>query len=259
MAGQEPVRRPLAEPTQCSQRRLHLVVGKRTQPVEVDVGTCDSDHVLGLAAGEAEGGQLLLAGTRHPLARRERVGVHAAHSEPLDHPVSDREGGEQRHLLRRDRADDRLVWIGRERRSQAGESLHQRAEYLVLLRPSVERAEVEVGPHHRPRDRLDLGAERRNVDAARRGFDPKLAPGDDAVDAALVPEVREIGPERSEALGRDLEVVRLRERKRRQASERATSRRSSNGSNVTPRAARYRARPSRAKMRSAAWAAQRSE
>src|ERR1043165_9322538 len=34
-----------------------------------------------------------------------------------------------------------------------------------------------------------LGVERRDVDAARRGFDPELPPVDDPVDAALVPEV----------------------------------------------------------------------
>ena len=51
--------------------------------------------------------------------------------------------------------------------------------------------------------------ERLDVDAAGRRLDPHLAAADDAVQAALVPEVREVGPEGAEALGRDVEVVRL--------------------------------------------------
>jgi hypothetical protein len=60
---------------------------------------------------------------------------------------------------------------------------------------------------------LDDGAgevvERLDVDAARRCLDPDLAAVDDAVQAALVPDVREVDAERAEALGRVLEVVRL--------------------------------------------------
>src|SRR6266550_3660853 len=63
-----------------------------------------------------------------------------------------------------------------------------------------------------------------------RGFDSDLAPADDAVDAALVPEVREIRPEGSEPFSRELEVVRIRQREKSQARERATSCRSPNGS-----------------------------
>ena len=44
----------------------------------------------------------------------------------------------------------------------------------------------------------------------RRRRDPHLAPADDAVQRAVVPEVREVGAEHAEALGRELEVVRLR-------------------------------------------------
>src|SRR5262249_37551529 len=208
--------------------------------------------VRGLAAGEAEGGQLLLACLRHPFARRERVGEDAADAEPLHHSVADGKSREERDLLRGDRTDDRLVGVGREGRPQAGESLYQRAQDLGLFCPDVDSPEVEAGPDHRPRDRFGLGVERRDVDAAGCGLDPELTPLDDPVYATLVPEVGEVRPERSEAFGRDIEVVRLRKWEKRQARERTTSPRSSNFSNGTPRAARYRARPSRAKMRSAA-------
>jgi hypothetical protein len=52
---------------------------------------------------------------------------------------------------------------------------------------------------------------RANDDPARGPLDAHLAPADDAMDGALVPEVGEIRPERSVALGGELEVERLRE------------------------------------------------
>jgi hypothetical protein len=61
--------------------------------------------------------------------------------------------------------------------------------------------------------------ERLDVHATGRSFDPDLAPVGDAMEAALVPEVREIRPESPEPLGRELEVVGVGERQ--QAQERA--------------------------------------
>ena len=58
----------------------------------------------------------------------------------------------------------------------------------------------------------DLVVARLDPHAARRRLDAHLAAGDDAVQATVVPEVREIGAVRAKALGRRLEVVRLRER-----------------------------------------------
>jgi hypothetical protein len=43
--------------------------------------------------------------------------------------------------------------------------------------------------------------------------DPHLAPADDAVQAAVVPEVDRVAPENAEPLGREGEVVRLRDGK----------------------------------------------
>ena len=58
-------------------------------------------------------------------------------------------------------------------------------------------------------DRLGLGVQGFDVDAARCRLDPHLATADDAVEPTLVPEVGEIGPEDAEAVGRQLEVERL--------------------------------------------------
>src|ERR1700756_5207391 len=54
VAREEPVRRPLAEPAQGGELLLPLVVGEKRQPLEVDVGASEADHVLGLAPREAE-------------------------------------------------------------------------------------------------------------------------------------------------------------------------------------------------------------
>ena len=54
-------------------------------------------------------------------------------------------------------------------------------------------------------DRLGLRVERLDVHAAGRRLDPHLPPADDAVEPALVPDVREVDPEGAEARGRQLE------------------------------------------------------
>ena len=82
-------------------------------------------------------------------------------------------------------------------------------EDRVVLRERVERLELEGKPEQRANDGLGRLVERLDVDAAGRGLDPDLAPADDAMDSALVPEVREVGPERAVARGREREVVRL--------------------------------------------------
>src|SRR5205085_1401369 len=110
---------------------------------------------------------------------------------------------------RRDRADDRLEGIRREGRPEAGELRHEAREHVVLGGELGERLEVELEPEELAGDRLDLRIERLDEDAARRRLDPYLPAGHDAVQTALVPQVRKIRPEGAEALGRDLEVVRL--------------------------------------------------
>ncbi len=69
--------------------------------------------------------------------------------------------------------------------------------------------EVEREPEEPLDHRPGQVVERLDVDPARGGRSD-LAPADSAVESAVEPEVREVGPEHPEALGRELEVVRLR-------------------------------------------------
>ena len=85
-------------------------------------------------------------------------------------------------------ADEHLERIGRERRPEAREPRDDRREHLVARRPRVERLEVEREPEQRPDDRLRLGVERLDVDAAGRRRDPHLAPADGAVQSPVLPQ-----------------------------------------------------------------------
>src|SRR5206468_4654361 len=53
MPRQVPVGRPLAQAANGGETGLHLVVGKLREPVVVEPGRCNPDHVLSLAPGEA--------------------------------------------------------------------------------------------------------------------------------------------------------------------------------------------------------------
>src|SRR6185312_817214 len=126
VAREEPVRRPLAEPAQRGKPRLDLLVGLEGQSDEIEVGAREPDHVLRLAPREAERGQLLLRGGREPLPRRERPDPAHPLAEPLDEPVADRDGCKERDLLRRDRSDEHLERVRRERRPETGEADDER-------------------------------------------------------------------------------------------------------------------------------------
>src|SRR5205823_7909775 len=163
------------------------------------------------------------SGNYHRLRSRKHEGKEDTFNEAHDYPVQDREVREQRDLLRGDRADDRLVRVGRERRAEAGQPGDELVQGLIGVRPLVEGVELEVGADDRSRDRLGLLVQRLDVDSAGRGFDPQLATADHSVDTALVPEVREVGAEGSKPFGGELEVVRLGQAKQSQVSERTTS------------------------------------
>src|SRR5581483_3187216 len=85
--------------------------------------------------------------------------------------------------------------------------------------PRVERRQVELEPEQLLDHLPDLLVVRRDLDAARRRLDPHLAAADHPVQAAFVPDVREVDAERAEALGRDREVVRVGEREEGQTCE----------------------------------------
>ena len=151
-----------------------------------------------------------------------------------------REGGAQRDLLGRDRRDEGLERV--RRRAAAGSRGARRrcaASTGSVVGEGVERRRGRTG-------RRGSGARRRR--ARRRPGVILTPPGassirtsvpvEDAVHAALVPEVREVGAERAEPLGRELEVERLRKRDRgRRRGSRRSARRGSlarRGSSARP-------------------------
>ena len=233
MPGEEPVGSPLAEASLRGDPLLHLLVGQVGERGEVEVGPGERDDVLRLPSREADGDDLFLAGAGEPLARREGVRVLRPFAEPLDQAVADREGGEERDLLRGNRADERLEGIRRERRPEPGDPAGEAPYDLVgRARPGREGAEVErrrraaSGPRSRsPRRAARLRAARggRSAGPSAR-LDPHLPPGDHPVEPALVPQVREVRPEGAEALGRDVEVVRLRKAQQQSRAGRRTTR-----------------------------------
>src|SRR5205814_6442557 len=136
-------------------------------------------------------------------------GVLAGLAEALDQAVADRECGEQRDLLRGDRRDERLKRVRRERRPEPRELRDELPQDLVAGRERREGVQVELEAEQLLDDRADPLVERLDGDAARRSLDPHLATLDDTVEAAFVPEVRAVRPERAESLGREREVERL--------------------------------------------------
>ena len=140
-------------------------------------------------------------------------------------PRADREGRVERDLLRGDRGDEALERVGRERRAEARELRDELVEHRLRRPPRRVNASRSNSSAEQLLDhRRGLGVERLDVDAAGRSLDPHLARADDAVQPALVPEVREVdartcGSARSRARSRTA-----------QASAAATSSKSSNGS-----------------------------
>src|SRR5437588_7426105 len=210
VAGEEPVGRPLAEPALCDELRLDLVIAEEREPVEIEPASGETEDVLGFAAREADRDELVIACQREPLSGRKRVGVFAANAERRDQAVPDGERGEQGNLLGADRGDKRLEGIGREWRTEARECRNETREHGLRRSERVETVEVELQPEELAHDRFGPRIERLDADTAVCALDPHLPPVDDSLEAALVPEIREVGPERAVPLGRELEVVRRR-------------------------------------------------
>ena len=195
--------------------------GSAASAVEVEVGPGETDHVLGLAAREAERDELVLRRARDTLARRKRVGVLGPLAEALDQAVADRERAKSETCCAVIEVTSDLERVGRERRPEAGERRREPPQRPGRRgAPSDRTRRGRTGAPSSVRTSASIArVERLDAHAAGRRLDPHLTPADDAVQAALVPEVREIGPERAEALGRELEVVRLRKAQQQRSSQ----------------------------------------
>ena len=83
----------------------------------------------------------------------------------------------------------------------------------------VEGIEVELEPKQLADHGLGFPVERLGLDAPVRGCDPHLPPVDDPMQPAVPPKVRKVVAERAVALGRQLEVVGLRNAEERHAAQ----------------------------------------
>ncbi len=63
------------------------------EPVEVEIGVCQLEDVLGLRTRESEHGEMAWSGLSHALARRKLPRLVVADAEPLDEVATDGGGG----------------------------------------------------------------------------------------------------------------------------------------------------------------------
>jgi hypothetical protein len=191
---------------------LDLLVGKLGQPVEIELGAGEAGDVLRLATREAKREEVLRLDGRHPLPRRKRGGMLERLAECLGQPIPYGECGMERDLLGRDRGDERLERIRGERRAEATQTLGEAGEDGLRGREGVERVEIEERAQIAPHGLEEVGVVGVDPKSTRPRLDPHLPPGEDAVEGTLVPEVGQIGAEGAVALGRELEIERLRKR-----------------------------------------------
>jgi hypothetical protein len=138
------------------------------------------------------------------------MGVLERLAERLNQTVPHGEGRVEGDLLRRDRGDERLVGIGRQRRTEASQWVEQRREHRFRRREGGEGIEVEWLPEVTAHRFDEVDVARPDEGPTRSPLHAHLAAADDALEAAFVPEVGEVEPERAVALGGELEVERLR-------------------------------------------------
>jgi hypothetical protein len=137
--------------------------------------------------------------------------VPDALAEGGDEPVPDGEGRPQGDLLRGDRRHEGLEGIGSERRPKTTQPLDEAGEDRLRRRERGEAVQVEWPAQVAANGLHERGLAGLDPDARLGRRDPHLDSVEDAVEAALAPEVGEIGPEGAEALGGELPVERLRQ------------------------------------------------
>ena len=114
MPSEKPVGRPLADSREPRQLGLDLVVGEGRERMQVEVGARAPERIAPCRArsrGGRSSGEAPATASRASETRR----VPFPNAEALDEAVLDRAGRLQRDLLRRDRADEHLERLGRER------------------------------------------------------------------------------------------------------------------------------------------------
>ena len=195
VAGEEPLGRPRAEAAERRDRGAHLVVAERAASPSRSRSERASPTTYSALRREkpsATSSASLAAATR------SRVGNAYACS-----PRSPNRSISRLRIANAEKSEtccavievtSALERVGRERRPEAREPRHELVEHRLARRPGAERLELELGAEQLQHDRPRLVVERLDVDPARRRLDPHLAPADDAVQAAVVPEVREVGP-----------------------------------------------------------------
>ena len=115
----------------------------------------------------------------------------------------------ERHLLRRDRRDESLERIDRERRAQPAESVDEAREHRLGRSKSVERVEIELGAEQLANDAADLVVEGLDRHTAVRRPDADGDAVHGPPQRPVLPEVRQVLPPVPVTGGRQLEVVRL--------------------------------------------------
>ena len=130
-------------------------------------------------------------------------------TETLDQAVPDRECCSQRDLLRRDRGNEALERLDRDRWPETAQLLDELREHRLARGERRELLEVELCPEELAHDRLDLRVERIDVHSSRRVGDAHFAASHNPMQPVVVPEVREVRAEGPVAGRRELEVVGL--------------------------------------------------
>ena len=124
--------------------------------------------------------------------------------------IADAGRGTEGDLLGGDRGDESLEWIGDERRPKPAQGRNNLREHRLACSEGSEGVEIERLTQIAAHGARQLVAAGCDSNPARLRLDSNLTTVEHAVEPVLVPEVREVRPERPVPLGREREVERLR-------------------------------------------------